>query len=110
MADAKQIYRTLKPGGTATVTLWKMFGFKPILWEVQERVKPANPLTELPLMEPWCDPKKLEKVLTDGGFGSVEFSVVKEGMWGKDHEGGEGGVYDGGLGCCLHQVNVSRDM
>ena len=110
VADVKQIYRTLKPGGTATVTLWKMFGFNPILWEVQERVKPVNPLTELPLMEPWCDPKKLEKVLTDGGVRSVEFSVVKEGMWGNDHEGGEGGVYGGGLGCCLHQVNVSRDM
>ncbi len=84
VAGAKQIYRTLKPGGTAAVTLWKTFGFKPILWEVQERVKPASPLTELPLMEPWCDPKKLEKVLTDGGFGSIEFSVVKEGIWGKD--------------------------
>ena len=84
VAGAKQIYRTLKPGGTAVVTLWKTFGFKPILWEVQDRVKPANPLTELPLMEPWCDPKKLEKVLTDGGFGSVQFSIINEGMWGKD--------------------------
>ncbi|MCJ1291117.1 hypothetical protein MMC34_002660 [Xylographa carneopallida] len=84
VAGAKQIYRTLKPGGTAVVTLWKTFGFKPILWEVQERVKPAAPLTELPLMEPWRDPKMLEKVLKDGGFRSVEFSVVKEGMWGKN--------------------------
>lgn len=47
-------------------------------------MKPAKPLTELPLMELWCDPKKLEKVLTDGGFGSVQFNVVKEGLWGKD--------------------------
>ena len=84
VAGAKQIYRTLKPGGTAAITLWKSFGFKPILWEVQERIKPVNPLTELPLMEPWCDPKKLEKVLMDGGFERVEFSVVKEGMWGKE--------------------------
>ena len=84
MAGAKQIYRTLKPGGTAVMTIWKTFGFEPILWEVQERVKPASPLTELPLVEPWRDPKKLEKVMTDGGFESVEFSVVKEGMWGKD--------------------------
>lgn len=66
------------------VTLWKTFGFKPILWEVQERVKPASPLTELPLLEPWCDPGKLDKVLTDGGFETVEFSVVQEGLWGKD--------------------------
>jgi len=84
VAGAKQIYRMLKPGGTAAVTLWKTFGFKPILWEVQKRMKPANPLTELPLMEPWCDPKKLEKVLMNGGFGSIKFSVVKEGIWGKN--------------------------
>ncbi|MCJ1471519.1 hypothetical protein MMC13_000159 [Lambiella insularis] len=84
VAGAKQIHRTLKPGGTAVTTLWKTFGFKPILWEVQKRVKPANPLTELPLMEPWCDPKKLERVLTDGGFHSIEFSVVKEASWGRD--------------------------
>lgn len=68
------------------MTLWKTYGFKPILWEVQERVKPANPLLELPLMEPWCDPKVLEKTLQEGGFGKVEFSVVKEGLWGKDKE------------------------
>ena len=86
VAGAKQIHRTLKPGGTAAVTLWKTFGFKPILWEVQDRVKPANPLTELPLMEPWCDPKLLEKTLKEGGFGNVEFTVVEEGMWGKDKE------------------------
>ena len=86
VAGTKQIYRTLKPGGMAVVTLWKTFGFKPILWEVQNRVKPANPLTELPLMEPWCDSKLLEKTLKEGGFSNVEFSVVREGLWGKDKE------------------------
>ncbi len=86
VAGARQIHRALKPGGTAAVTLWKTFGFRPILWEVQDRVKPANPLPELPLMEPWCDPKLLEKTLKEGGFGNVEFSVVKEGLWGKDKE------------------------
>ncbi|KAF1949134.1 S-adenosyl-L-methionine-dependent methyltransferase [Byssothecium circinans] len=86
VAGAKQIYRTLKPGGTAVVTVWKTFGFKPILWEIQGRVKPANPLPELPLMEPWCDPALLEKTLKDGGFGHVECSMVREGLWGKDRE------------------------
>jgi ubiquinone/menaquinone biosynthesis C-methylase UbiE len=84
VAGAKQIHRTLKPGGTAVITLWKTFGFKSILWEIQDRVKPANPLTELPLMEPWCDPALLEKTLKEGGFKLVDFTVVKEGLWGKD--------------------------
>lgn len=85
-AGAKQIYRTLKPGGTAVVTLWKTFGFKPLLWEIQNQIKPANPLTELPLMEPWCDSALTEKTLKEGGFSNVEFSIVKEGLWGKDKE------------------------
>jgi ubiquinone/menaquinone biosynthesis C-methylase UbiE len=86
VAGAKQIYRTLKPGGTAAVTLWKTFGFKPILWECQERIKPAVPLTELPLMEPWCDSALLERTLKEGGFKHVDFTVVREGLWGKDKE------------------------
>lgn len=85
-AGAKQIYRTLKPGGTAVVTLWKVFGFKPILWEIQDQLKPTNPLTELPLMESWCDSTLIEKTLKEGGFNQVDFTVVKEGLWGKDKE------------------------
>jgi ubiquinone/menaquinone biosynthesis C-methylase UbiE len=79
---AREVYRTLKPGGTAVFTLWKEFGFKPVLWEVQRRVKPANPLTELPLMEPWCDPALLRQTLHKGGFTSVQMTSVKVGMWG----------------------------
>jgi ubiquinone/menaquinone biosynthesis C-methylase UbiE len=86
VAGTKQIYRTLKLGGTAVVTLWKTFGFKPLLWEIQDQVKPVDPLTELPLMEPWCDSALAEKTLKDGGFSKVDFTVVKEGLWGKDKE------------------------
>ncbi|KAF2649409.1 S-adenosyl-L-methionine-dependent methyltransferase [Lophiostoma macrostomum CBS 122681] len=83
---AAQIFRTLKPGGTAVVTAWKSFGFRPILWEVQDLIKPENPLTQLPLMEPWCDLALLESTLKAGGFKTVELTVVKEGLWGKDKE------------------------
>lgn len=86
VAGAKQIYRTLKPGGMAVVTSWKEFGFKPILWEIQNQLKPANPLPELPLMEPWCESAFTEKILKEGGFGQIDFTVVKEGLWGKDKE------------------------
>ncbi|KAF2791285.1 S-adenosyl-L-methionine-dependent methyltransferase [Melanomma pulvis-pyrius CBS 109.77] len=74
------------PGGTAAVTLWKTFGFKPILWEIQKQLQPVNPLTELPLMEPWCNPALLERTLKDGGFKQVSFTVVEEGLWGKDKD------------------------
>ena len=83
---AQQIHRTLKPGGIAVFTLWAAFGFKPVLWAVQEVIKPANPLEELPLMEPWCDGTLLEKTLKEGGFESVEMTTVTEGMWGEDRK------------------------
>lgn len=79
---AKEVYRTIKPGGIAVFTLWKEFGFKPVLWAIQKRVKPLNPLEELPLMEPWCDGSLLRQTLEEGGFNSIEMITVTEAMWG----------------------------
>lgn len=78
----KEVYRTLKSGGIAVFTLWKEFGFKPVLWEAQKRIKPVNPITELPLMEPWCDGNLLKHTLQEGGFTSIQMISVTEGMWG----------------------------
>ena len=83
---AKEIYRTLKPDGVAVVTVWKDFGFKPLLWEVQNRVKPVNPLAELPGMEAWIDGNLLVKTLKEGGFTAVEMKQVTEAMWGVSTE------------------------
>ncbi|KAF2675661.1 hypothetical protein K458DRAFT_425315 [Lentithecium fluviatile CBS 122367] len=60
--------------------------FSQILLEIQDQLKPANPLTELPLMEPWCDSAFVEEILKEGGFKHVDFSVIEEGLWGKDKE------------------------
>ena len=79
---AKEVHRTLKRQGIAVFTAWKEFGFKPVLWEVQERVKPVNPLTELPLMEPWCDGSLLRQTLLEGGFHEIEMTAVTVGMYG----------------------------
>ena len=82
VVGVREVYRTLKSGGSAVFTLWREFGFKPVLWEAQRRIKPANPLTELPLMEPWCDGQLLKQTLQEGGFTSIEMTSVTEGMWG----------------------------
>jgi len=81
---AREVYRTLKPGGVAIITVWKEFGFKPILWEVQKRVNPVNPLTELPLMEPWTDGELLKTTMKEGGFADtdIEMKIIEERMWG----------------------------
>ena len=79
---AKEIFRTLKPGGYAVLTLWKDIGFKSMLWEVQRRIRPTNPITELYGMEKWFDGALLIKTLQEGGFKSVELKEVTEGIWG----------------------------
>ena len=83
---AAEAYRTLKPGGIAIFTLWKEFGFKQILWAVQERIKPADPLTELPLMEVWCDGNKIKSALQDGGFTDITMVPVEALMYGTGRE------------------------
>ena len=77
-----EAYHTLKRGGTAVFLLWKEFALKPVLWKVQERVQSANSLTELSLVEPWCDGALLRRKLQEEGFTGIEMTEVTEGMWG----------------------------
>lgn len=79
---AKEIFRTLKPGGYAVLTLWKDIGFKPLLWEIQSKIQPTSPITELHGMEKWFDGDLLMRTLQEGGFRSVEMKQVTEGIWG----------------------------
>ena len=80
----REVYRTLKPGGVGLITLWKEFGFAPILWEVQEKVKPANPLQSLPLMDVWTSGELLKKTIEQGGFKDFDMVTVEERLWGTD--------------------------
>ncbi len=52
-------------------------------------------------MEPWCDPKKLEKVLTDGGFGKRRVQRREGGHVGEGQSRLRGGVVGKfwGYGC-----------
>lgn len=86
IAGVKEIHRTLKPGGTTAITVFKSFGFKPILDEVQNRIQPVNRLTKLPLMGPWCDSTKLKDVIVQGGFSIPSFHTVVAQLWGQDAE------------------------
>ena len=81
---ASEIYRTLKPGGVAVVSCWKELGFLPILWEVQRRIGPIEPLLGLPLLDRWMDGVMLEGVMREGGFEDVRMECVHEVLWGKD--------------------------
>lgn len=81
---AGEIYRTSKRGGVAAVSCWKELGFLPILWEVQRRIEPMEPLLGLPLLDRWMDGVMLEKIMWEGGFEDVRMECVHEVLWGKD--------------------------
>ena len=81
-----EMYRTLKPGGSAVVTCWKKMGFLPVLWEVQERINPQRRVTELPLLDRWMDGTLLERTMRISGFNDVRMERVVEVMWGSSIE------------------------
>jgi len=67
---AKEIWRTLKKGGTAVVTAWEFIGFLPVFWQVQKIIQQVKEVTAPTLME-WTRRGKLEGVMREGGFGEV---------------------------------------
>ena len=77
---AREIYRTLKPGGKAVVTCWKEVPFLPILHAVQAIVKPGSIPIVLSKLDEWTRKETMETTLKEGGFGAVEMNE-KEVMW-----------------------------
>ncbi|KAL1798613.1 hypothetical protein ACET3X_002650 [Alternaria dauci] len=69
---AAQIYRTLKPGGTAVVTSWKSTGHMAVLHEAQKAVKPDEPLFRWPVSDDWFEASHLKKTLEGAGFKDVD--------------------------------------
>jgi ubiquinone/menaquinone biosynthesis C-methylase UbiE len=70
---ASEIYRTLKPGGTAVVTTWTAeLGHVRAVNVAQKVYKPDTRLMRLPIPEQWYQASHLEKTLREGGFEDVE--------------------------------------
>lgn len=71
-AGAKEIYRTLKPGGSAVLTCWKEIGLIPMFYEAQKIVKPQTSLESIPGLEDWRDVEMMKKTLKAGGFEDIK--------------------------------------
>lgn len=69
---AKEIYRTLKPGGISIVTSWAHLGSVDVIRKSQAATKPDAPLYTLPIGDAWLSDDHVKKVLENGGFKSVE--------------------------------------
>ncbi|USP76180.1 methyltransferase type 11 [Curvularia clavata] len=71
-AGAREIYRTLKPGGTAVLTSWKVPGHLEPVYTADRAVKPEGPHFKWPVDDAWFEGSHLTKTLENAGFKDVE--------------------------------------
>ncbi|APA14505.1 hypothetical protein SS1G_06433 [Sclerotinia sclerotiorum 1980 UF-70] len=103
ITGAKELYRTLKPGGKAVVTCWKEVPFYPVLHSVQEVIKPGSKPIALSTLERWTQKETLESTLKSGGFENVEI-YEKEVMWWNE------GIQEAAKGFTDNFVNMVGDQ
>ncbi|KAJ0426684.1 S-adenosyl-L-methionine-dependent methyltransferase [Aspergillus carlsbadensis] len=85
---AGHVYRTLRPGGTAFISTWKMLGYRRVLHAAQRAVRPASTLWEPPMPKDWYTQEKLVRVLESAGFEAEKIRIITKpvGYRGKDLE------------------------
>ncbi|USP81892.1 uncharacterized protein yc1106_09166 [Curvularia clavata] len=69
---ASEIYRTLKPGGTAVITTWKNYNYIQIIHEAQQLVKPDEELLKWAVADEWSTASHLQDTLEKGGFRDIQ--------------------------------------
>lgn len=79
LKGAKEIHRTLKPGGVALVTVWKEMDTTIIVHGAQKAIHPDEPLWN-PVSTDWMHEWKLKGVMEEAGFKSVEMKSM-ENWW-----------------------------
>ncbi|KAG9255682.1 S-adenosyl-L-methionine-dependent methyltransferase [Emericellopsis atlantica] len=74
---AREIYRTLQPGGVAAVTSWARLGnFEDAINPAQRAARPNEPvLHRLPIKPEWFDAEHAGQVMRDAGFEDVRVST-----------------------------------
>ncbi|OSS44915.1 hypothetical protein B5807_09115 [Epicoccum nigrum] len=84
---AREIFRTLKRGGTAVVSSWKEMNIFDIAREAQRACGQREPLFRPPVDEKWFDAGYLERVLREAGFEDVR--VVERAVYFGGRDVGE---------------------
>lgn len=69
---ASEIYRTLKPGGTALITTWTDMGHLRVAGKALKVMKPDMPPLRLPIAQTWSQADFVSQTLKDAGFGEVD--------------------------------------
>ncbi|KAI9151312.1 Methyltransferase tpcH [Paramyrothecium foliicola] len=72
VAGAKEILRTLQPGGVAIITGWKDLGWVEVIRGVYRALRPNEPPFKIPVRDEWLEPLHTKRVLEEAGFENVE--------------------------------------
>ena len=79
LTGAKEMYRTLKPGGTAVVNCWEKVTWLLPFKIVHEKTRPGKPFMGPPPL--WADGKRIQQIMIDAGFSTIK--VEKSEAWTK---------------------------
>ncbi|MCJ1460472.1 hypothetical protein MMC28_010854 [Mycoblastus sanguinarius] len=78
---ARELKRTLKPGGVAALTTFKSGGWRPLFHEAERIVRHGAKATTFPFLDVWLPSGKLEQTMKDGGFVDVVEGEAAVMMW-----------------------------
>jgi SAM-dependent methyltransferase len=78
---AREIYRTLKPGGTAVVNCWKLVTWLMPIKAVHEAIRPGKPFPT-PVVA-WHDGQQIQKVMLEAGFKKEDIKLESSETWAK---------------------------
>lgn len=84
LAGAREILRTVKPGGIAVISSWKEMPIFDIVRAAQRACGHQEPLFRPPVAEKWFSSEYLESVLREAGFEDVQMREVIVHFAGKD--------------------------
>lgn len=102
---ATEIYRTLKPGGTAVVNCWEKITWLPAFFLTNAATRPNVAFPKPPVN--WSDGEQIQKIMLEAGFQEANMKVEKSEAWAKTTDlrswaekswaflGGLGGWYEG---------------
>ncbi|KAI8653674.1 hypothetical protein LRP88_00588 [Fusarium phalaenopsidis] len=74
---AKEIWRTLQPGGVAVVTTWTAPRNVDVIRDVQMQVKPEDPPFQVPVSSEWLKTEHTVGLLNQAGFRDIQASEAE---------------------------------